>query len=452
MSVFQKAKKIVRACTPDTVLVVYHAFLSYLGHAIAGMPSKSMVVIGVTGTKGKTSTANFIWSVLNAANIKTGIISTANIRIGGTETLNHYHMTMPGRFAIPGLMKDMVKAGCSVCVVETTSEGLKQQRHRGIIYDIAIFTNLTPEHLPSHNNSFDEYKKTKGLLFKAIQNRGLGAQAYRKTILGKKIPTAIIANADSEHSPYYLSFGADEHITYGFKEGNIQASKIVGTSGGTSFTVGNMQYSTPIIGTFNVYNILPALIVGNLLGAEQRLIAKGVSDLKGIPGRMEVMTKSTDPFMVIVDYAHEKQSMNAVLESMHTIRAERQQNSSNSQAGRIIVALGAEGGGRDPRKRFEMGEVVAQRADIVYVTNVDPYEDDPQKILEDIAQTAEKFGKKRNADLFVIEDREEAIKHAIEHAQKGDIVVITGKGAEQSMIIGGKSIPWDDREVVRKYL
>ncbi len=453
MSAINFFKKTIRSITPHVVLTAYHALLSYIGHILAGMPSKKMVVIGVTGTKGKTSTANFIWSVLNAANIKTCIISTANIRIGGNETLNYYHMTMPGRFAIPSLMKDMVKAGCSVCVVETTSEGLKQQRHRGIVYDIAVFTNLTPEHLPSHNNSFEEYKQTKGLLFKAVQDRGVKQNSVRKTILGRQIPTAIITNADSEHMPYYAGFGADTKVTYSLTHGDVVATAIKSNSGGTSFTVGSTAYTTPILGTFNVYNILPALIIGRILGAPEQDMVKGIASLAGIPGRMQVMTQANSPFMVIVDYAHEKQSMNAVLDSAQNIRAEHNRdNSQLTSNGRIIVLLGAEGGGRDPRKRFEMGEVVAHKADIAYVTNVDPYEDDPKIILEDIAQTAEKFGKVRNTNLFVIEDRTEAITHAISNAKAGDIILVTGKGAEQSMIIGGKSIAWDDRKVVEQVL
>ena len=151
-------KSKIKAITPEWLILAYHYVIARLADLRYGRPSRKMIIIGVTGTKGKTSTANFLWSVLHADGIRAGLITTANVKIADREMLNTYHMTMPGRAAIQKLMADMVRAGCTHCIVETTSEGLKQFRHIGIRYDIGIFTNLTPEHLRSHDGSFEKYK------------------------------------------------------------------------------------------------------------------------------------------------------------------------------------------------------------------------------------------------------------------------------------------------------
>ena len=415
---------------------VYHFTLSSIAALKHGIPSRKILVIGVTGTKGKTSVINFIWSVLMAGGFKTGIITTANIRIGETELLNSYHMTMPGRSAIQGLLQKMVKEGCKVCLVETTSEGLKQFRHIGIVYDIAVFTNLTPEHLSSHGGSFEKYKQAKGKLFATLKR-------HRKTIDGKKIQSAIIANTDSEHASYYLGFKADKKITFGIASpAEYQADSIRETHDGVTFSVAGKPFVLSILGGFNVYNALPAIAIGRLLGISDDCIKKGLNNLRLIPGRMEVI-KEGQPFTLIVDYAHEKQSITGVLKTANAMK---------KPDAKTIILLGAEGGGRDKAKRPIMGELAGKMADYLVVSNVDPYEDDPTEIVEDIAVVAEKFGKVRNKDLFVIEDRRAGISKALSLAKAGDIVLITGKGAEQSMIIGGKSIPWDDRVIVKEEL
>ncbi len=434
MSVKSKIKKLI----PEKIISYYHLALAALAGFYYGFPSKKMVVIGITGTKGKTSAANFIWSVLNAAGYKTGLVGTANIRIGGEEYLNKYHMTMPGRFVLQGLLKKMLNAGCEYCIVETTSEGIKQWRHFGIFYDIAIFTNLTPEHLEAHGGSFEKYKEAKGGMFKALY------KGRRKIIKGGEIKKIIIANYDDLHKEYFLGFPADKKITFGTGEGaDFRADKIKNTLDGLEFFIGPESYELNILGKFNVYNALPAAVIGREFGIGAEKIRRGLKNLAVIPGRMERVGGRQD-FAVFVDYAHEKEGMTAVLETAREIAAEA--------AGKIIVLLGAEGGGRDRAKRPVLGEIAAKNADFVIVSNVDPYEDDPKEICEDIAFAAEKFGKKRGENLFVIEDRREGIKKALSLAGENDIVLITGKGSEQSIVIGGKRSPWDDRIVVREEL
>jgi len=434
MGIKSKIKKLI----PEKLISFYHFCLAASAAFYYSFPSKKMIVVGVTGTKGKTSAANFIWSVLNAAGFKVGLMGTANIRIGDIEMLNKYHMTMPGRFILQGLLKRMLKAGCKYCIVETTSEGIKQWRHYGIFYDIAVFTNLSPEHLEAHGGKFENYKKAKGEMFKKL------TETKRKIINGQEIKKIIIANYDDLHKEYFLAFPADKKITFGTIEGaDFQADKIRNTKDSLEFFVGAEPYEINILGKFNIYNALPAVAIGSVFGVSSEQIRKGLKSLKNIPGRMEKIDEGQD-FTVFVDYAHEKEGMNAVLETVSEIAVEAMS--------KVIVLLGAEGGGRDKAKRPILGEIAAKKADFVVISNVDPYEDDPKEICEDIAVVAEKFGKIRNKNLFVIEDRREGIRKALSMANKNDIVLITGKGAEQSIIIGGKRFPWDDRVVVREEL
>lgn len=434
MSIKSKIKKFV----PEEFVSLYHLILAAAAAFYYGWPSKKMIVIGVTGTKGKTSAANFIWSVLTAGGYKTGLIGTANIRIGDAEMLNKYHMTMPGRFILQKTLKQMLKAGCKFAIVETTSEGIKQWRHFGIVYDIGIFTNLTPEHLQAHDNSFEKYKETKGRLFKSLY------RGSRKVIDGKEIRKIIIINYDDLHKEYFLNFPADKKITFGTIGGaDFQAEKISNTPNGLEFFIGSAPYIINILGKFNVYNALPAVAASSLFDISELKIREGLKNLKVIPGRMEKIDEGQN-FLVFVDYAHEKEGMNAVLETASEIAAEF--------SSKVIVLLGAEGGGRDKAKRPILGEVAGKMADFVVISNVDPYEDDPKEICEDIAVAAEKFGKTRGKDLFVIEDRRDGIKKALSLAKANDVVLITGKGAEQSIVIGGKRSSWDDRVIVREEL
>ncbi len=429
-------KKILKNLLPESLFLSYHRVIAMLAAVYYRYPGKKMIVIGITGTKGKTSTANFIWSCLSAGGFKTGIISTANIRIGQEESLNTYHMTMPGRFTIQKLMAQMVKEGCTYCVVETTSEGLKQYRHTGVYYDIGVFTNLSPEHLPSHGGSFQKYKETKGRMFASLTQ-------YAKVINGQKIDKIIIANKDNEHADYFLSFPADKKLTFSIQGvADCVAQEIEEFPDGVRFNVGEDKFRIDILGKFNVYNALPAIIISKIAGISSTKIAEGLTSLSVIPGRMEEINAGQN-FSVIVDYAHEKESVTNVLKTARAI---------SKNSGKTIILLGAEGGGRDKAKRPIMGELTGKMADYVIVSNVDPYEDDPKEILEDIARSAEQFSKVRDKDLFVIEDRRLGIRKALSLASDSDIVLITGKGAEQSITIDGKTIPWDDRQVVREEL
>ncbi len=427
-------KKLLKKITPKILLKTYHYGLAVGSAWIYGRPTRKLIVIGVTGTKGKTTATNYIWSALSHSGIKTGTISSANIRIGNESLVNEMHMTMPGRGKIQELCKKMLQAGCTHVVIETASEGILQYRHIGIEYDIVVFTNLSPEHLPSHGGSYEHYRKTKGVIFRDLHKK------KKKVWNGSPVPKMILANSDDEWADYYLSFAADKHISFGLQHGKIRASSIKTNKDAVLFSVQNKKYSLSIPGSFNVYNALPAIIIAREFGGKENGITKGLAELKLIPGRMEEI-HAGQSFRVIVDYAHEARSMNTLLTSAKEMTD-----------GNIIVLLGAEGGGRDPAKRKPMGELAGELADYVIVSNVDPYEDDPTAIAEDIAVHAEAKGKERDKNLFVIEDREQGIQKTFSLAKKGDLVLLTGKGAEQSISIGGKTLPWDDREVARKLL
>jgi UDP-N-acetylmuramoyl-L-alanyl-D-glutamate--2,6-diaminopimelate ligase len=428
-------KKLLKKIIPKQVLSLYH-FLNVKFYRLRyGDFSRKMIVVGVTGTKGKSTAANMIWSVLSAAGMKVGLSGTANFRIGDKESLNIWHMTMPGPKVLYKELAKMAKEKCGAVVVETTSEGIKQHRHLGINYDIVVFTNLSPEHIASHG-SYHNYRAAKGKLFVHLNKSR--RKLFGKTILLKKT----IVFGDDPEAGYFLNFPADEKLTYGFGKGNkILGRDVKATSRGVEFYVGAEKYFVPILGAFNAENALAAVAVGKALGLSYQTIAKGLANLPVLPGRMEII-ESKKLFTTIVDYAHEKKSMTALLKTAREIAGKN----------KVIVLLGAEGGGRDKAKRPVMGEIAAKMADFVIVSNVDPYEDDPIEIIEDISSAAQRAGKKLNKNLFNVEDRREGIAKALSLAKKGDLVLITGKGAEQQIIIGGKRLPWDDRQVVREEL
>ncbi len=430
-------KKLIKFFTPPFLISFYHWFLAYLGAFLYGFPSRKMVVIGVLGTRGKTSTANFIWSILKAAGEKAGLTGTANFRIGDDEKLNEYHMTMPGRFFLQKFLRKMVKAGCKYAVIETPSEGIEQSRHNGIFYDVAVLTTLYPEYLAVHDWDFERCKKMHLKVFEKLHKEP------RKTINGKNIPKIIAVNYDNEDKDIFLKPPADKKITYGLNAGaDFMGTSVKTENGVVSFEVNGDKYELGTKGSFNVLNALGAMAVADALGIDKESIKRGLKNLFSIPGRMEKI-EAGQSFDVFVDYAHDGPSMTAALNAANEIK---------KPGAKIIVVLGAEGGGRDKKKRAVMGKLSAEKSDYAVVTNVDPYDDDPEEIIGDIADAAEASGKIKNKNLFTISDRREGIRKALGLAKNGDVVLITGKGAEQLMIIGSQKILWDDRMVVRQEL
>lgn len=426
-------KNFIKKLIGSKFLLAYHYLLAYSASLWYGFPARKLIVIGITGTKGKTSSAEMTHAVLLEGGLKTGLIGTAHFKIGDQIILNKLHMTMPPPLILQKMLRKMVKSKCTHVVMEVSSEGIKQSRHIGIDYDIAVFTNLSPEHLPAHNNSFLEYKKTKGFLFDSLK------RSFRKKFFNRKI---IITNSDSEHASYYSSFWADAKISYGLESGDLHPESFELRNSESSFTIQKTEFIIHIPGIFNILNALVAFSVAQSCGLSIDIIKKGIESVSIIPGRMEKIDEG-QAFDVFVDYAHEKLSMTMLLQTAQQIKKPQ---------GKVIVLFGAQGGGRDKNKRKEMGEVAGRIADYVILTSDDSYEEKPESIISDIAAHVRKEGKLDNQNMFLIVDRKEAIQKAFNIAEVHDIVLIAGKGAETTMITNHGTVPWDERKIVRDLL
>lgn len=435
-------KKIIKKVLPKSLMLLYHRFLAYLAAWVYNWPSRKMIVIGVTGTSGKSTVVNLIGRILEEAGYKVGWTSTLNFKIAEKEWLNTTKMTMPGRFTLQKMLKQMLGAGCQYAIIETSSEGIVQSRHLGIDYDIAVFTNLTPEHIESHG-SFEKYRMAKGKLFAKLKSQNSKPKIIDKRII-KKI---IVVNLDDENVNYFLKFPADEYYGFNlkgvesperFKENIkiIEARDIKLSKKGSEFMVDNFEFKISLLGQFNIENSLAAITVAFSQDISLEICQRALKRIKGIPGRLEIVID--EPFEVIVDYAHTPDSLEKVYQLISSIQ---------DSGPKIIAVLGSAGGGRDKWKRPKMGAIAAKYVDEIIITNEDPYDENPQEIIEQIAAGI------NNRNIYKILDRREAIKKAISLARPGDTIIISGKGCEQCIMgLGGKKIPWDDRRVIREIL
>lgn len=423
-------KSLIKKIVPAWAIHVYHWFLAEFGALIYGYPAKKMIVIGVTGTKGKSTTAYLIAKFLEAAGHKVGLTSTIIFKVADKEWLNDKKMTMLGRFGLQKLLRRMIGAGCKYAVVETSSEGIAQYRHIGIDYDVALFTNLSPEHIESHG-SYDRYRAAKAKLFLSL---GTGKN--------KGVPKTAVVNLDDAEADYFLklhqtNIGFTLKSAYRERLKEIVAAKnIVLNEGSSSFSIDNVSFETKLLGEFNVYNLVGAITVGRILGLNLEQMKEAAAKINSVPGRMEFIEEG-QLFKIIVDYAHEPASMKALYSIVRVMPHNR-----------VIHIFGAAGGGRDRARRPILGEIADANAQIVILTDDDPYIEDRMKIIGDIRSGIVR--KKENETLFIEPDRKKAIAMGIGFAAPGDIVLITGKGSEQKMAIGGKMIKWDDREAAKE--
>jgi len=423
----------LKKLVPRGLMEVYHYLLSYVASLIYNNPSREMIVIGVTGTNGKTSTAYMIAKALEAGGAKTGCTTTAIFKVADKEWLNNTKMTMLGRFQLQKLLRQMADAGCAYAVVETSSQGITQHRHQNIAYDICVFTNLTPEHIEAHGG-FENYKQAKIRLFKHM------ASLAPKILNNHQVPRFAILNCDDKH---WLDFKIPELaniVTYGVGDcAQVRASNIQETAQGVSFTTSGLTVNLKIMGKVNAYNALAALSCAKICGVDLEQAVKSLEAIVNIPGRFESINQG-QPFTVLIDYAPEPASLSVIYQTISELKPKR-----------LIHVLGSCGGGRDVARRPILGSMAGQTADIVIITNEDPYDDDPMQIINDVADGAKKVGKIENENLFLIIDRREAINKAVALAKPGDLVLLTGKGSEQAICIAnGKKIPWDEREVARQ--
>lgn len=397
--------------------------MAIIADAFYGSPTHDLHLIGVTGTNGKTTTTYLIDKILTDNGHKTGRIGTINTKINEREFANVN--TTPESLSLQQMFYEMVKGGTTAAVMEVSSHALDLGRVRGLDFDIALFTNLTQDHLDYHG-TMENYKQAKGLLFSQLGN------TYDKN--RKKM---VILNKDDRVSSYFMKITAAEIMSYAIHQhADVCAKHIQMTSRGTNFVMSTPYGETDIhmqmVGTFSVYNALAATAACLASGVPLTKIKTSLESIEGVPGRFEVIDEN-QPFTVLVDYAHTPDSLLNILKTVKGF-AEQQ----------IILVVGC-GGDRDKMKRPIMGEIAVKYATKTIFTSDNPRSEDPEQILMDITEGLQ-------GNYVSIIDRKEAIERAIKEAKEGDVVIIAGKGHETEQIIGNKVYEFDDREVARAAL
>ncbi len=403
----------------------YHWSLALAGALIYRFPSRHIKVIAVTGTKGKSSTTELINTILEKAGKKTALSNTIRFKVGDVSKPNLYKMSMPGRFFMQKLIRDAVNAGCEYVVAEMTSQGALLHRHRFIEIDTLVFTNISPEHIEAHG-SFKNYVDAKLSIARAVA-------------CSRKKPTTIIANSDDAQAPKFLAAGADRTISFSIKDAEPYTIK----DSGLDFTWHGTRASSPLSGEFNLYNILAAATCATSEGIADATIIDAIASFGDIPGRVEKIEAGQD-FIAVVDYAHTPDSLEKLYKVFRP-EPDADRDTENDGSGRLIAVLGGTGGGRDTWKRAEMGRIADHYCDEIILTDEDPYDEDPAKIVADVA--AGITSKKPT----IIMDRREAIREAVKRAHARDIVLISGKGTDP-YIMGpnGSKIPWSDSKIAHE--
>jgi len=409
--------------------------LANISAALNGWPGRKLTVLGVTGTDGKTTTSNFLYRILIEAGLKAGMISTVNAVIGDKVIDTGFHVTTPDAPDVQRYLAQMVEAGLSHVVLESTSHGLAQHRVTGCEYDIAVVTNITHEHLDYHG-SYENYLASKGRLFTML------AETAPKP--GGNIRLAVL-NKDDRSYPYLDNLTTVKKITYSLKpDADIWAEKMGEDEQGVYFTAVTHGWSQPVrtnlAGRYNIYNSLAAISAAVFgLGIDPGIAANGIAALKAVPGRMEKIELGQD-FTAIVDFAHTPFALESALRSARKFTK-----------GRLIAVFGS-AGLRDRAKRRMMAEVSAELADLTILTAEDPRTESLGGILAEMAKAAESKGGVEGKTFWRIPDRGEAIRMAVKLAQPGDMVLACGKGHEQSMCFNTTEYLWDDRTAMQAAL
>jgi UDP-N-acetylmuramoyl-L-alanyl-D-glutamate--2,6-diaminopimelate ligase len=408
---------------------IYHYLLAVSGNIVYRFPGRKLKVIGVTGTNGKSTTVELVNALLKEAGFKSGMLSTVAFEIAGKRTDNATARTTLGRWQTPKMLRRMVKAGCDYAVLEVASEGIVQFRTWGIPFDVAVFTNLSPEHLNTHKTMVN-YRNAKGKLFANL------SLSKRK----KNVPKINVFNADDKEAGYFGAFPADKYFGYGLKNGDVRADKI-NLLDGLDFVIKyngkNYPIKSKLKAQFNVYNLIAAWCVGFSQGIAPAVIKKGLESVALIEGRMQEIPNNRG-IKVVVDYAMTPDSYQMLFAELRKITP-----------GKLIAVFGA-AGDRDKSKRPKIGEISARDCDLVILTDDEPYSEDPAQIVTEIEAGAKKV---KNANYQIIHDRKKALKKAIEVAQKGDTIVVPGMGHEKNRNVGGnKRIPWNEVQIIKELL
>ena len=396
----------------NQLVLPYHFLQAVLAGLRYGFPAKKLRVIAVTGTNGKTTTCFMIWKMLSSAGYKTGLLTTVAY---GVKTLKPElgHMTTVDAFTLNRRIKDIKNQGAKFLVLETTSHALAEFRTLGIPVEIAVFTNLTHDHLDYHK-TFENYRAAKGKLFKKAKFS--------------------IFNADDSATKYYKTL-TENYSSYGIKSGENRAENIKMSISGVKYSSGDINIETKIPGEFNIYNSLAAAITGQKLGLKTEEIENGIASLTEVEGRMNIIDEG-QPYTVIVDYAHAPDALEKVFASLPKIN------------GRIISVHGG-AGRRDPSTRPIRGEILAKNSNLVIITEDDSRDEDPEKIAQGFIEGAEKAGKTLGKDLIKELDRKKAIELAINSAKKGDVVLLLGKGHEKTILRADGPHDFEDIKVAR---
>jgi UDP-N-acetylmuramoyl-L-alanyl-D-glutamate--2,6-diaminopimelate ligase len=396
--------------------------LAVLSAAVLGNPADSLDLVGVTGTNGKTTTTYLIDAALRAAGETVGLVGTVEYRIG--DRLIEATRTTPESSDLQDLFRRMVDAGCRRAVLEVSSHSLVLKRVHGCAFKVAVFTNLTRDHLDFHGD-MDAYFAAKRLLFDTLLREDGHAIVNRDDDRAEDL----IRASRGKVWTYSLSQPADlavEELTLSLEATHVRVKT----------PVGPLEIRTPLIGRFNVQNLLAALGAGLALGIPEDALVRGLGSLRGVPGRLERVVAGQD-FTVIVDYAHTDDALKNLLETVRELRPRR-----------LITVFGC-GGDRDRTKRPLMGAVASRLSDVVILTSDNPRSEPPEAILEEIRRG---IPPSRSADVHAIVDRREAIAKALEMGREGAVVVIAGKGHEPYQQIRDRAVPFDDRQVARDIL
>ncbi len=396
--------------------------LAILAAALLGHPAGALDLIGVTGTNGKTTTTYLIDAALRAAGEKPGLVGTVEYRIG--DRLVEAARTTPEASDLQSLFRQMVDAGCRRAVLEVSSHSLVLKRVHGCPFKVAVFTNLTRDHLDFHGD-MDTYFAAKRILFDTLLREDGHAIVNRDDDRAEEL----IPSARGRVWTYSLHAPADvavEEVTLSLEGTRVRALT----------PVGPIEIATPLLGRFNVQNILAALATGLALGLPEEALRRGLGSLKGVPGRLERVLAGQE-FTVLVDYAHTDDALKNVLETVRELRPRR-----------LITVFGC-GGDRARTKRPLMGAVAARLSDVVILTSDNPRSEPPEAILEEIRRGVPQS---RAGDTYVIPDRRDAIAKALEMGREGVVVVIAGKGHETYQVLRDRTVPFDDRQVARDIL
>ncbi len=424
------------------------AALGWLWAAWEGHPSRALTLVGVTGTDGKTTTTNLLYAILSAAGRRAGLISTVNAVIGDAVYDTGLHTTTPDAADVQHYLSEMRAVGTEVGVLEVTSHGLAQHRVTGCLFDVAVVTNITHEHLDFHGD-YAGYRAAKAMLFRSLT----GQPPHLAVKPGiSQPPKSAVLNRDDSSFEYLAALPAVRTFTYGRRPvtgpgTHLTAHDVTHRPDGLAFTIavtGDLPADvapflmrSPLVGDFNVSNILAAAAAGLALGLSPDAVIAGVAAMKGIPGRMERLDRG-QPFTAIVDFAH---TPNALAVALDTVRGLA------GPEGRVICVFGS-AGLRDREKRRLMGQVAARRADFTVVTAEDPRTEELAAIMAETTGEMVKLGRVEGRDFVGIPDRQRAILYAVQHARPGDVVVVCGKGHEQSMCFGTVEHPWRDQDAL----